>query len=341
VFNTPGGARVVGRDFGFSLASTGATVTDWSLVGGMPVTPCVLPSSILRNYCQMFAHFKVNKLTVHYITSSPTSQAGDVMFYFERDRKAPLCDYTNSSFLPFVLSDPMTVIGPQWTNHSLEVEPVQQWKTTSFALNADINEDAAGTIFFFSKTNATNSPGYVLFDYDISFRDMSVNPRAGQLPVSRGQCNLISIGNTGAITTINGSSLAPIIQGVSLNGSIGNMPTGAVPGDIYKLTVAATSSLSLNTWTNVTLSTLLLDFNSADTAIVVDDGYTMYGKYTDFTVGASTPFMSLFPSLEAALGSAASVAAFRGGVTATITYTLICQAQLVASTNTNFIQSSY
>jgi hypothetical protein len=84
----------------------------------MPITPCCLPSSILRNYCQMFNKFRVNKVIVHYITSSPTSQAGDVLFYYEKDRLAPMADYSSSSFLPYVLSDPHTVIGPQWTNHS-------------------------------------------------------------------------------------------------------------------------------------------------------------------------------------------------------------------------------
>jgi hypothetical protein len=343
VTNTANGVRVVGRDFGFTLSATGNTVTDWSLVGGMPITPAVLPSSILRNYCQMFGHFKVNSLTAHYITSSPTSQAGDVMFYFERDRKAPLMDYTNSSFLPFVLSDPMTVIGPQWTNHSLEVEPVPEWKTTTFAINSDLNEDAAGTIFFFSKTNATNSPGYVLFDYDISFRDMSVNPRAGTLPVSRGQCNLISIGTSGTPVIIGNSTLNTLtVQGLSLGGAIGNMPTGALTGDIYKLTLAATSSLSLNTWTNVNLSNLLVEASAPDVAITLDDGFTMYGRWSDTTTGGgNVPAMSLFPTIESALASNISVVAYKYGVTATVTFTLICQAQLVASTASTFIQSSY
>jgi hypothetical protein len=344
VTNTANGVRVVGRDFGFALAATGSTVTDWSLVGGMPITPAVLPSSILRNYCQMFGHFKVNSLTAHYITSSPTSQAGDVMFYFERDRKAPLMDYTNSSFLPFVLSDPMTVIGPQWTNHSLEVEPVPEWKTTTFAINSDLNEDAAGTIFFFSKTNATNSPGYVLFDYDISFRDMSVNPRAGQLPVSRGQCNIITIGytaqnNTTGLTLLTGL----VVQGIGLGGAVGNMPTGSQPGDIFKLTLAATSSLSLNTWTTVTLANLLVDSGAVDVPITVDDGFTMYGRWADTTPGGgSVPTMSLFPTIESALSANTATGAYRAGNNAAAgTCTLICQAQLVASTSASFIQSSY
>lgn len=185
ITQTTNGARVVGRDFAFALSATAAAITGFELIGGMPITPCALPSSILRNYCQMFQKFKVNRIAVHYITSSPTSQAGDILFYYERDALAPMMDYSSSSFLPFVLSDENTIIGPQWTNHSMLVKPTPDWKSTLYGNQTDINEDRCGNIFMFSKTNAANSPGYVLIDYDIQFKELSVNPRAGTLPIAR------------------------------------------------------------------------------------------------------------------------------------------------------------
>lgn len=65
VRQTSDGARIVGRDFAFALSGTGSAVTNWEVIGGMPLTPCVLPSSVLRNYCQMFQKFKVNRLIAH------------------------------------------------------------------------------------------------------------------------------------------------------------------------------------------------------------------------------------------------------------------------------------
>ncbi len=340
--NIAGGCRVVGRDFAFQLNSTASTIQDWQVIGGMPLTPAVLPSSVLRNYCQMYNKFKINSITCHYITSSPTSQAGDILYYYEKDRKSPFPDFTNSSFLPFVLSDPYTVIGPQWTNHSLAVKPVSDWKTTNFGLNSDLNEDACGTVWLFSKTNATNSPGYVIIDYDISFKELSVNPRAGVLPVARGQANPISFGVSGVAVTAGSTYLRNLtVRGVGLDGAATAMPTGSVSGDIFKFVASPTASTTLNTWTNVNTSNLLVNQLAVDVPISVNDGFTAYLAYTDITAGGGdVPTIALYATLEGAL-SGATNSIYLFGVTATVTFALIGHIQLVASTSSSLTQSSY
>lgn len=334
------GARVVGRDFAFNLSATAHNVNGWELVGGMPLTPCVLPSSVLRNYAQMFQYFKINKATLHYITSSATSQTGDVMFYYERDRKQPMVDYTNSSFLPFVLSDSNTVIGPQWTNHTIFIDPVKEWRTTAYALNSDLNEDAMGTVLMFSKTSTSSSPGYILIDYDISFKGMSVNPRAGQLPIARGQVSQIAIGESGTAVAAGVSNLTSLdIRGYTLAGGASAAPNNNSAGDIYKATFCVTSSLILNTWTNVTAANLLTSPTSFDAAITVDDGFTAYLACYDVTQGGGeVTEWALYPTLENAILLSG---AFKYGVTATVTFALICNIQLVFSRANSLLQSSY
>jgi len=339
VINTPGGAKVIGRDFAFSVFSTAASITNWELAGGMPLTPCVLPSSVLRNYCQMFSYFKVNKMMVHYITSSPTSQAGDIMFYYERNRKSPFPDYSNSSFLPFILSDSNTVIGPQWTNHTLVIDPVQEWKTTAFGTNSDFNEDALGSVFLFSKTNSANSPGYVLIDYDISFKEMAVNPRAGVLPVSRGQCNPTCLSIIGSVVVAGTTTLTFAQSGNQVSGLASGMPTGALTGDIYKFVVSAAASTGLNTWSNCTLANLLVVNYSKDVAVTIDDGFTCYIRVFDTTAGGGdVPQYNIYPNIEGALTNSAP---YLAGVTATITAYLTGTVQLVTSVANSFTQASY
>ncbi len=204
----------------------------------------------------MFAHFKFNKFVVHYITSSPTSQSGDVLFYYERDRLAPMCDYSSSSFLPYVLSDEHTVIGPQWTNHSIMVRPTPEWKTTLYGNQTDINEDAAGTLFLFSKTSAANSPGYLLIDYDISFREFAVNPRAGTLPIARAQSSFTAL-DPGSTTTAGTPSLYNLTTAKAIIGATSAVPTGYTVGDIYKVVLQVTGGLLVNT-TVLVLHLLLL-----------------------------------------------------------------------------------
>jgi len=335
VSQTTDGARVVGRDFAFALSGTASTVTGWELIGGMPLTPCCLPSSILRNYCQMFQKFKINRVVSHYITSSPTSQAGDVVFYYERDALAPMCDYSNSSFLPYVLSDPHTIIGPQWTNHSIALKPTPDWKTTLYGNQNDLNEDKAGTLFFFSKTNAANSPGYLLVDYDISFKELSVNPRAGTLPIARAQ-STFSVLDPGSTAT-TGSAITWTLNTAGFK-TIANVspttPTGFALGDIYKVILQITASTQVNSaWSGTGAPTTANLIRYADdTAITVDDGFTCYA------LAVSSTTVILYPTVENAVTKTQPIEA--GFTGSSLAVAVCCELQFVRSVDA-LTQSAY
>jgi hypothetical protein len=339
VTQTTNGARVLGRDFAFSLSGTAAAVTNWELIGGMPITPAVLPSSVLRNYCQMFQKYKVNRFCIHYITSSPTSQAGDILFYYERDRYAPLCDYSNSSFLPYVLSDPATVIGPQWTNHSVDINPVKDWKSTLYANQSDINEDATGTFFLFSKTNAANSPGYLLIDYDIEFKELSINPRAGALPVARGQSTFVALSPEASCTAGNPAKFT-LTAGKNIAGVTSAAPTGVARGDIFKVHLQVTASQQANVaWTGTAAPPTAATFLTYPDGelVTIDDGFTFYMITLDGTtwVGATTVEACICAFDSSAQGT------LEYGFTATgVTAPLCAEMHLVRNLNT-LTQSSY
>nr|UHS71974.1 MAG: hypothetical protein 3 [Luteoviridae sp.] len=333
ITQTTNGARVVGRDFAFALASSDADITHWELIGGMPITPCALPSSVLRNYCQMFQKFKVHKIVVHYITSSPTSQAGDIMFYYERDPNAPMCDYTSSNFLPFVLSDPNTVIGPQWTNHSMLITPIADWKSTLFGNQIDLSEQVAGSLFLFSKTNSANSPGYILIDYDISFKELSVNPRAGSLPVARAQNTMICLTAPTSLTAGSGASFT-VETGKTISDTVSAGPTGWENGDVYKAVLQVTSSTKVNAaWsgTGTTPTTANLLRYRDDTTISLDDGFTVY-----FAVDAGTWYP--YATLDAARNASKLL---EWNVTATAASVNVCATVQLVSNFDKFTQSSY
>jgi hypothetical protein len=328
--------RIVGRDFAYSLSSTASSVTGWELIGGMPVTPSVLASSGLRAFVQSYGFFKVNKILFHYITSSPTSQAGDVLFYYNRTRIANFPDWSNANFLPYVLSDPKTILGPQWTNHSALVVPAPEWKSTNYGGQNDIDEDSCGEMVLFSKTNATNSPGYILIDYDITFRELCVNPRAGVLPISRGLYLSTGLGATAYAVTAGSSQMSGSgglqIQGKSISNVTSTAPTGIQAGDVYKVVVSATMSPTINTFTNCSLSNILTFPDSSATAYTVDDGFTFYALYN-----TNNARFDCYPTLAEAL---AGNKPFYFGVTATITFTLCVTMSLVANTGTA-LQTSY
>jgi hypothetical protein len=334
ITQTPNGTRVVGRDFGFALASTASSVTGWELIGGMPLTPAVLASSGLRAFTQSYASFKINSVIVHYITSSPTSQAGDVLFYYERSRLSPAPDFSNVNFLPFVLSDPKTILGPQWTNHSALITPPADWKSTNYGVQDDIDEDCAGSVYMFSKTNATNSPGYVVIDYDITFKELSVNPRAGVLPISRGQFFQTALGVSALATTNQTTnykdSTGWVIRGNSTANTTAQSITGLTGGDIYKCVASATAS-SINTFTNCSLSNIL-KYVEDTAAVTVDDGFTFYARWD-----AVNSTFCIAPTM---VDAETNQRVFQSGVTATITFALPVTMHLVRTTGAP-VQSSY
>lgn len=328
------GCRVTGRDFAFTATSTPASVTGWTLVGGMPLTPSVLASSSLKSYTQMYSKFKINAIAAHYITSSATTQTGDVLFYFERERNGPFIDWTNNSFLPFTLSDPNTILGPQWSNHTAIFRPTTEFKTTDYGVNLDLNEDVCGQLCLFSKTSSASSPGYVILDYDITFKELQVNPRAGVLPISRGQFSPINLSLTATAVTSGTTTVAPLYtSGNAVTGATTSSPSGLTPGDIYRVIFDVSNSTITNAaWTNVTTSTLLrYEFGiSGDATTSVDDGFTAYG-----VVEGST--LVLYPTLTNALSG---LKPFTYGTTATITFNLNVMISLVAQLN-NQSQASY
>jgi hypothetical protein len=333
VMNSADGCRVIGRDFAFEAKGTVAAANNWSLIGGMPLTPAVLATSSLRSYAQMFSNFKINRLVVHYITSSPTSQAGDIMFYYERERNSPMVDFTNSSFLPFVLSDPNTVIGPQWQNHSVSIDPVKEWKNTNYGLQSDLNEESVGSVFLFSKTSSANSPGYLLVDFDITFKEMCVNPRAGIIPITRGLWNYVTIGKTNAGVTKNGLLFLDL-AGNNPDGTLSTLPNGSMSGDVYKIVLLVTNSTvsGVNApWTNVTTASLLGYSTGGNLLpVTVDDGFTCYGVLIGNTY-------MMYPNLEAAKAQTGGLV---WGLSATVDLKLCTMMSLVATNNTNS-QSAY
>jgi hypothetical protein len=340
VTNSSDGCRVVGRDFAFEAKATVAAANSWSLIGGMPITPAVLVTSSLRAYTQIYSNFKINRLAFHYITSSPTSQAGDILFYYERERNSPMIDFTNNSFLPFVLSDPYTILGPQWMNHTMTVKPVSEFKNTNYGLNSDLNEESAGSVFLFSKTSSANSPGYILVDFDITFKEMCVNPRAGILPISRGLWNYLTLTVTATLVNNGTSQFALAASGNNPDGAATANPTGLTSGDIYKAIFLVTNSTVSGTnaaWTNVTTANMVAYEvgGGQDVAVTVDDGFTLYLLWDG-------QYYRGFQSLEAAkaANTASTATTLMWGVNATVTASVCCMVSYVGSAATG-LQSSY
>lgn len=327
IVNTADGVLVAGRDFMFQPIGSG-TITTWTMVGGTPITPAAFSDSSLRQYMQMYQKFKIVSLVAHYITSSPTTASGDVMFYYGKNRESVFLSQTSTQLLPFVLSDPDTVIGPQWTNHTVKLHVKGTWKSTDYGMNSNVKDFSDGELFLLSKTSTTDSPGYVVFDYNFQFAQLQITPRLLALPLPRAQYSQLNFVLTNQSYSI-GTQLNWLIGGNNISGGSSVAPTGAAAGDIYKVILDVTNSAPI-TWTNITPSTGF-QVVEAGNAVVLPfvDGTTLYATYD------GTSFRP-FVNAESAFTDGRSTVA--SNVAATVTYSLQVWVSLVgtvSSTNTN------
>lgn len=328
VVHTANGCRVVGRDYGFTPAATG-TVQTWCLTGGMPLTPACMPSTALRNFVQMYNKFKINKVHFHYITSSSTTTTGDVVFYFQKNSVSNNVNWTSGSFLPFILSDSNTVIGPQWTNHTITIEPTGPYRSTDYGMDSESQLYTFGDIFLFSKTASTESPGYCIFDYDITFKELSVNPRAGILPTIKAQWQEFNFLFSGSKTAGSGSMTVTGNNTSGIGGTTITAPV-VVSGEIYEIVCDITNSTFVNTSASTFIDLSYAGVNNIST--VLQDGYCIYACVN----GAAAPV--LYATL---IGATASSAPITPGFTGTYNENLRGYMKLVGWAGGLALQNAY
>lgn len=334
VVQVKNGVIVRSRDFMFPAIGSGS-VTTWTLVGGSPLSPAVFTDSTLRNYMQMYQKFRWRRLIVHYITSSSTSSTGDVMFYHNKNRESVFLNQTSTQLLPFVLNDDDTVIGPQWTNHSAQLHVQGEWKSTDYGMTSELEQYADGDLFLLSKTSTTDSPGYVLFDYEVEFAELQISPRLLSLPLARAQWTNLSIATqTGAVSP--GTTILFTATGTNIAGVSGAIPSGLANGDVYKVIIDVTNtsvtwafsagSINVNTFMRVPTS------NSGYTPFTVQDGTTLYCVYN----GANFIF---YANPEAAYVEQNPIA-FNASATIT-TFGLMAWMSLIGTVNSVNINPNY
>lgn len=329
VVETKLGKMVYGRDFMFSPIGSGS-VTNWTLVGGAPLTPASFADSTLRQYLQMYNKFRFVQITAHYITSSPTSSNGDIMFYYSKNRESVFLNQTSGNLLPFVISDPNTVLGPQWQNASATFNISCDWKSCDYGIDSSIQDYADGDLFLLSKTSTVDSPGYVLFDYAIEFSEPSISPRLLTLPITR--ClwfNLaLNVSSPSAVDVPFGWSLAGAPP--NLSGTISTLPPGTTNGDIFKVILDLTNTLRGANSAFVLAPTVqnVVAAGQPSTATTFIDGSTVYATF-------SNGIFVLFPNADAAFTNSRPFTASGTGAVAATLMTWMSYIGSVASTNIN------
>lgn len=293
------GHVVRGREFLASAYGSG-TIATWTMCTGTPLTPVSFVDSVLRMYGSMYSFCRWRKLTAHYVTASPTSTSGSVMFYYCKDRSSVFINQTSANLLPFVLSDPHTMISPQWQNFSVELEVPKNQLRTDYGMTDDLGHYAAGEIFLMSQTSTTDtqSPGHLLLDYEIEFTQKNLTPRLLLWP----QPTINFVPYSFQLATVTaGNSIIWNLGGINPFNSANT--NRLLTGGLYKVIFDVTNS-TLGTSTPASTVSNILKTTSGGTfnSLVIGDGTTLYGAN-------STTGLVLYPNASSAYSSVDYVSA--------------------------------
>lgn len=339
------GVRVVGRDFVLTVGGTSTAYNGWCLQGGVSLSPMALNASGLRGFFQTYQQFQWNRVNAHYVTSSPTSVAGDILIFYHRNHGGPKVNHSSSNFMSYALSTDSALIGPQWTNHSVQIIHGDGVMLDTDVLNAeDVQHQADGEILVYTKntTNGTSpdAPGYLLIDYDVTFCGRMLNSRVQTLPSSLFKWFPSGLSTSGT-RTIADQVIIEVGTTTAYSGTTGILPPGTVTGEIFQVVLdlaAATFGGTLSAGSEATMWSVNRGFTGTGatsapelTPYPITTGTTLYMVYRD------TNTFSVFPSYDAVFaGNTLRWSASSVGLAFTCAAVYCC----VGSVNATFLQAN-
>jgi hypothetical protein len=314
------GVRIRGRDFFINLDAIQAGPTDWYLVGGAPLVPHALTSSLLKSYAGIYAHYVVHGLAFHFITAVGTGTQGDIALMINKSAANPAVDSTGANFLSVLLSDKNTVFGPLWKNHTAVYHPPPEVYPTDILNDEDLTHRGPGELLVYTRSSVQQLPGYMLMDYDITFKTMQVNVRALTFPISKMKYAQSAFFLSGAVVSAT-IDAAFNWGGFTNDGVAAVAPVGVSVGDIYKVIF----NPAIKTLNNVTLANLLGVSVLGTTA---PDSFNITFGTTIYCVAFSTTSFLTYPTYEAAMSQSKP---FKHNVAATISVSIPAYFSFVGS----------
>lgn len=306
------GVRIKGRDFLIGLDSSATSVTGWTLVGACPITPVAMVASALSGFSRSYAQYRVHGVAFHYITAATTGDAGSVALYINKERANPSIPTSSANFLPLVLSDHNTCLSPIWKNSSALFFPPLRYYPTSLLNDEMLADQCPGELLVFARVTENVVPGYIICDYDITFKELSSNPKNTIFPITRMKYTQVTLSIANVSMTAGNANQFTITTDSLLDGTTtSSLPTGGTVGDVYKVICNVDDA----TFTTATAANLLAEQYLGSTItqnITLTDGFTMYG------VLVSSTKISFYPNLPAAYANGSTSLVWQTTQTGTV-----------------------
>lgn len=273
------------RSFLMNVGDT--TQTNWFLGNLIPLNPLYWDGLTVGRLCGSYTKFRWKKLVIHFVTRQPTTAAGEILMMLNNKASNEALSSANSAFLPRAMAKPSALMGPIWTNHSLQLKVPNRWCDVDCMSTGDFDDNLPGELFVYIQSAFTDTIGYLIADYEIEFTQPDYNTRTTSIPVSPGFSNYVVTPDSTAPGTGNFYVVTlPTVYQLALDGYLGI-------DCIYKVVVDVTGS----TFTAPITAATALRVSSASSSQVlpVVDGVTFYGRRI------TTTTLQLYPTMESAI----------------------------------------
>jgi hypothetical protein len=193
-------ANIVGKDFIGTVEGQG--VSSFGLGKSALLSPAYFNSTILGNICRSFEHYRFNRLRVHYVPKVATTAVGQLILCSQHSVSEPGLQPESGTFLQRAMSQGNASFSPLWTPNYIDITTDAQWRLVDPATTVDLDDCILEELQVYTQVNASAQVGYLIAEYDISFKDPIFQPHASQIPFPTGPGVRVSFTDATAVNAI-------------------------------------------------------------------------------------------------------------------------------------------
>lgn len=177
-------ANIVGKDFIGTVEGQG--VSTFGLGKSALLSPAYFNSTILGNICRSYEHYRFNRLRVHYVPKVATTAVGQLILCSQHSVSEPGLQPEAGTFLQRAMSQGNASFSPLWTPNYIDINTDSQWRLVDPATTVDLDDCILEELQVYTQVSASAQVGYLIAEYDISFKDSIYQPHASQIPFPTG-----------------------------------------------------------------------------------------------------------------------------------------------------------
>lgn len=286
-------ARITGSDFASNVFAVNSS--NYEPAASVCITPAYFQNAMLGSLSRAYEKFRVNKATLQYIPSVPTSTQGQIVMTSTSTVKEPFIPGSSSTFLSRALSQGNAVAAPIWKETYLEIPPSKEWSIVDLLIDADLDDSIPQEVQVYTTCDSTTVAGILVLHYEMEFCDPLYTYHSTMLPCPKGNGVIITFTDRTAINPVTnniilGNASVGFTEGFgSVFRCVFQQARSTLPaGPATWSAVASVLTTTANTTTTLSSATSLISMVTGTVlyGVLGLNGLALYASYDTAVVGS-------------------------------------------------------